>query len=217
MAAYIVLLGPPGAGKGTHAKIMCKRYQIPHISTGDLLRSGIRNETPLGKRAKTFVESGKLVPDELVIDMTEERLGAQDIAKGFLLDGFPRTVEQALALEKMLERQKRPINVALEFALSEDIVVVRLSGRRACPKCGTNYHIKNIPPKKEGICDNDGTELIHRRDDKPETVKDRLEVYHRQTAPLIDFYKQRGLHKALDAGRSIEALQEQIAQIVKAL
>ena len=148
----IVLLGPPGAGKGTHAKILSERYELPHISTGDILRSQIKEGTPLGKKAKSFIDSGKLVPDELVVEMVREQLGSSVVNKGFILDGFPRTVEQAKALEKVLTEKKMQINLVLEFATSEKVIVDRLSGRRACSSCGVNYHIRNIPPRQAGIC-----------------------------------------------------------------
>src|SRR3989338_7131675 len=153
MVLRIVLLGPPGAGKGTHAKIISDRYQVPHISTGDILRAQIQADTPLGQQAKSFIDSGKLVPDHLVIEMVKHRLSESDAKNGFILDGFPRTVEQADALDQMLIELNQPLNFVLEFNTSEKVLIDRISGRRACPKCGINYHIRNIPPKKEGICD----------------------------------------------------------------
>ena len=214
MALRIVLLGPPGAGKGTHAKVLSERYNIPHISTGDILRAQIKSETPLGKRAKSFIDSGKLVPDDLVIEMVAHRLEEQDVQNGFILDGFPRTVEQAKALGAMLELRKIPLSYVLEFHTSEEIIIFRLSGRWACPKCGTNYHTKNIVPKKEGICDKCGTLLIQRKDDKLETIKERLHVYHEQTAPLIQFYEKQNMLRVVDGNLEVEPLQQELAKVM---
>ncbi|MBI3999850.1 MAG: adenylate kinase [Candidatus Omnitrophica bacterium] len=211
----IVLLGPPGAGKGTHAKILSERYELPHISTGDILRSQIKEGTPLGKKAKSFIDSGKLVPDELVVEMVREQLGSSDVNKGFILDGFPRTVEQAKALEKVLTEKKMPINLVLEFTTSEKVIVDRLSGRRACSSCGVNYHIRNIPPKQEGICDICSKALVQRKDDEPETVRKRLKVYQDQTAPLVKFYKERKVLRAVSGDLEIEPLQEELAQSIQ--
>ncbi|MBI4372318.1 MAG: adenylate kinase [Candidatus Omnitrophica bacterium] len=213
----IVLLGPPGAGKGTHAKILGERYELAHISTGDLLRSQIQAETSLGKKAKSFIDNGKLAPDELVVEMMRERLSDPDVKKGFILDGFPRTVEQAIALEKMLAEKKMPINLVLEFATSEKVIIDRLSGRRVCSNCGANYHIRNILPKREGICDLCGKRLVQRKDDEPETVRKRLEVYQDQTAPLIEYYKQRKVLRAVSGDLEIEPLQEELAQSIQAV
>lgn len=214
MALRIVLLGPPGAGKGTHAKILSERYRIPHISTGDILRSHIKSETPLGKKAKSFIDSGKLVPDDLVIEMVGHRLEDPDVKNGFILDGFPRTVEQAEALGTMLERRKMPLSFVLEFDTSEDVIVFRLSGRRACPNCGANYHLQNIVPKQDGICDQCGTPLIQRKDDKPETIRERLKVYHDQTEPLIKFYTDQKLLRIINGNLEIDPLQKQLSERV---
>ena len=213
MALRIVLLGPPGAGKGTHAKILSERYGIPHISTGDILRSHIQKATPLGKKAKSFIDNGRLVPDELVIEMMEHRLQESDVKKGFILDGFPRTVEQAKALDVILEKLKMPLSFVLEFDTSEEVIVFRLSGRRACPNCGMNYHIQNITPKIEGICDKCETPLIQRKDDKQETIKERLRVYHGQTEPLIQFYKDRKLIRVVNGNLEIGPLQNELARV----
>jgi len=211
----MVLLGPPGAGKGTHAKILSERYQIPHISTGDLLRGQIQNGTPLGKRAKSFIDSGKLVPDEVVIDMVGERLSQPDACGGFILDGFPRTVEQAKALDQMLAERNTPLNLVLEFDTSEKVIVDRLSGRRACSQCNANYHVRNIPPKREGICDMCGSSLIQRKDDVPDTIRKRLKVYEDQTAPLIQFYKQRKLLQAVNGDLEVEPLQKELLECMQ--
>lgn len=217
MAHRIVLLGPPGAGKGTHAKILSERYEIPHISTGDLLRSQIQEGTALGKRAKSFIDSGKLVPDDLVVDMVRERLQEPDANKGFILDGFPRTVEQAKALDETLLKHKTPLNLVLEFDTSEKVIIDRLSGRRTCSNCNANYHIRNIPPKREGICNVCGKPLVQRKDDEPETIKKRLKVYEDQTAPLIEFYKKRNLLRAVNGNLEVEPLQEELTQSFQSL
>lgn len=214
MALRIVLLGPPGAGKGTHAKILSGRYRIPHISTGDILRSHIKSETPLGKKAKSFIDNGKLVPDDLVIEMVSHRLENPDVKDGFILDGFPRTVEQAKALGAMLEERKIPLSFVLEFDTSEEVIIFRLSGRRACPKCGANYHLQNIVPKQEGICDQCGTALIQRKDDTIGTIRERLKVYHEQTEPLVKFYKDKKLLRVIDGNLEIGPLQKQLSESV---
>jgi adenylate kinase len=212
MSFRIVLLGPPGAGKGTHARILSERYKLVHVSTGDLLRTHIKKVTDLGKRAKSFVDSGKLVADDLVIEMIKAHFEQQDISEGFILDGFPRTVEQAYALERMLEAMKSPINMVLEFGTSEEVVVDRLAGRRNCSNCGANYHIRNIPPKKEGICDECGAKLVARPDDQPETVKHRLAVYKTDTKPLIDFYAERGTLRTIDGDLDVKSIQKELTR-----
>jgi len=214
MALRIVLLGPPGAGKGTHAKILSERYKIPHISTGDILRSHMKSETPLGKKAKSFIDNGKLVPDDLVIEMVSHRLEKPDVKNGFILDGFPRTVEQAKALGAMLDERKIPLSFVLEFDTSEEVIIFRLSGRRACPKCGANYHLQNIVPKKDGICDHCGTALIQRKDDTIDTIRERLKVYHDQTEPLVKFYKDKKLLRVINGNLEIGPLQKQLSESV---
>lgn len=211
---HIVLLGPPGAGKGTHAKLLSERLSVPHISTGDILRSRIHDGTPLGKKAKAFVESGRLVPNQLVIEMVAERLMEPDAQMGFILDGFPRTVEQAEALGEMLKTRGNALDAVLDFDTSEEVIVDRLSGRRSCPKCGTNFHIRNIPPKRSGICDQCGTLLIQRKDDEEATVRRRLQVYREQTAPLVEFYKTLGLLRVVNGNLDVEPLQAVLAQQV---
>ena len=217
MVRRIVLLGPPGAGKGTHAKILSERYEIPHISTGDLLRSQIQEGTSLGQQAKSFIDSGKLVPDDLVVEMVKNRLGNPDVTKGFILDGFPRTVEQAKALNEMLAERKMPLNLVLEFDTSERVIIDRLSGRRTCTNCNANYHIRNIPPKREGICDVCNKPLTQRKDDQPETIRKRLKVYQDQTAPLIEFYKRQKLLRAVNGDLEVEPLQEELEQSFQSL
>ncbi len=214
MALRIVLLGPPGAGKGTHAKILSERYRIPHISTGDILRSHIKSETPLGKKAQSFIDNGKLVPDDLVIEMVNHRLENPDVKNGFILDGFPRTVEQAKALGALLEERKIPLSFVLEFDTSEEVIIFRLSGRRTCPKCGANYHLQNIVPKQDGICDQCQTALIQRKDDTIDTIRERLKVYHEQTEPLVKFYKDKKLLRVINGNLEIGPLQKQLSESV---
>ncbi len=214
MEFRVVLLGPPGAGKGTHARILSERYSLSHLSTGDLLRSHIRSGTPLGKRAKSFVDNGKLVPDELVIEMVKDKLqsGSISSSKGFILDGFPRTSDQAHALEKMLNQVKRPINLVLEFNTTEPMIIERLSGRRACTNCSANYHVRNIPPKQDGICDRCGSALIQRPDDQPATVRERLKIYRASTQPIVDFYKERGVFHTVNGDLEVTPLQKELEQ-----
>ncbi len=212
MGQHIVLLGAPGAGKGTHAKFLSERYGIPHISTGDILRSHLSRQTELGRRAKSFMESGQLVPDELVINMTADRLHEKDVQKGFVLDGFPRTVEQAKALDGILKAEGIAIDYVFDFIASQEVIVDRMAGRRSCPKCGSVYHVRNIPPKREGICDQCGSVLIQRKDDQEATVRKRLEVYRQQTAPLIEFYRNRKLLKEFDANLDVKTLQKELTE-----
>ncbi len=183
----LILLGAPGAGKGTQAKWISREYGIPHISTGDILRKNVSDGTELGKIAKRYMDEGKLVPDELIIDMMKERLDEEDCKKGFILDGFPRTVNQAQALEKIVD-----VDAVLNIYVPFEKLIERITGRRSCPKCGAVYHIKYNPPKKEGMCDSCNASLIQRDDDKEETVKKRLKTYEEQTAPLIEYYEQKG-------------------------
>ena len=194
----IVMLGAPGAGKGTQAKKIADKYGVPHISTGDIFRANIKEGTELGNKAKTYMDKGLLVPDELVVDLVVDRIKNEDCKKGYVLDGFPRTIPQAECLDKALS----DMNDALDFAINIDVpdenIISRMGGRRACVGCGATYHVVNIPPKKEGICDRCGGELILRDDDKPETVKQRLDVYHEQTQPLIDYYTKKGIIKDVD-------------------
>ncbi len=189
----LILLGPPGAGKGTQAAQLTNEFGIPHISTGDILRAALANETPLGKEAKRYMDAGELVPDDVIIGVVLERIAEDDARDGFLLDGFPRTVAQADALGRELAQLDRRLTAALLIDVPDDVVVKRISGRRTNPRTGRIYHVDFDPPKQEGICDEDGNELIQRDDDKEETVRTRLAVYHEQTAPLIDYYDERGL------------------------
>lgn len=189
----IIFFGAPGAGKGTQAEIVSKKLDIPTISTGNMIREAIKNGTDMGNAAKSFIEAGKLVPDEVVIGIIKDRLDAEDCKKGFILDGFPRTIPQAEALEAMGVK----IDVVLNIEVSDDEIVTRMSGRRTCPKCGGTYHIVFNPTKTEGICDSCGAELTIRKDDAPEVVKSRLEVYHNETEPLKDFYENKGILKTV--------------------
>lgn len=188
----IIMLGAPGAGKGTQAKMIADKYGIPHISTGDIFRANIKNGTELGKKAKTYMDQGLLVPDELVVDLVADRIVQEDCAKGFVLDGFPRTIPQAEALDVALTKLGAKIDYAINVEVPDENIVTRMSGRRACVACGATYHLVHIPTKVEGICDRCGAELILRDDDKPETVMKRLAVYHEQTQPLIDYYTKQG-------------------------
>ncbi len=200
----LIMLGAPGAGKGTQAARVAVELQIPHISTGDIFRANIKNGTELGKKAKAFMDAGKLVPDELTCDLVADRIAKDDCANGFILDGFPRTIPQAEALDKVLVSRGEKVDYAVNIDVPDEAIISRMSGRRACVTCGATYHIQFNPPKKEGICDNCGGELILREDDKPETVKTRLNVYHEQTQPLIDFYQAKGVLVTVDGTQALD-------------
>ena len=194
----IIMLGAPGAGKGTQAKKIAEKYSIPHISTGDIFRANIKNGTELGKKAKTYMDQGLLVPDELTCDLVVDRIQQPDAKNGYVLDGFPRTIPQAEVLDKALSEINDKIDYAINVDVPDENIINRMGGRRACLSCGATYHMVHIPPKKEGICDVCGQPLVLRDDDKPETVKNRLDVYHKQTQPLIDFYNAKGILKSVD-------------------
>lgn len=200
----LILMGLPGAGKGTQAEQIVENYHIPHISTGDMFRSAINEGTELGKKAKSYMDQGALVPDEVTIGIVNERLHKPDCEKGFLLDGFPRTIAQAEALKSLLADMGKQIDYVLHIRVPEDKLLERLTGRRVCPTCGTTYHVVYNPPKQEGICDKDGSELLQRDDDKEETVKKRLSVNIDQTKPMLDFYKQQGNLVTIDGDREID-------------
>jgi len=208
----LVFLGPPGAGKGTQAKLLSQRMGFLHLSTGDLLREAVKNQTPLGKKAKEYMDKGELVPDELIVQLIEETMPKDG---NVILDGFPRTVNQALALEEMLKGKGEKISKVLFFDVPDEVIIDRLSGRRVCSKCGAVYHVKYNPPKVEGVCDLCGGSLMQRDDDKEEVVKKRLEVYRKQTQPLIEFYQDRGIIYRLDAEKGVEELFEEVKGLVR--
>ncbi|HHT57164.1 adenylate kinase [Herbinix luporum] len=211
----IIMLGAPGAGKGTQAKKIAQEFGIPHISTGDIFRENIKNNTQLGIKAKEYIDQGLLVPDELVMDLIIDRFKANDCKDGYVLDGFPRTIYQAEALDKKLKNKNESIDHVINIEVSDELIVRRMSGRRACLNCGRTYHIKTLKPKVEDICDYCNTKLVLRDDDKPETVKKRLQVYHEQTQPLIDYYNQKGLLRSMDGTKDIEVLYKEIMDLLK--
>ncbi|MGL5614850.1 MAG: adenylate kinase [Sarcina sp.] len=210
----IVLLGPPGAGKGTQAKSISNRYSIPHISTGDIFRKNISENTPLGIEAKKFIDNGQLVPDEVTINMVKDRLTHDDCREGYLLDGFPRTVHQAEALEEFLHNRSESLDTALLIDVPMSFILERMTGRRVCPSCGASYHIKFNPPSTEGKCDVCGSDVIQRKDDTEATVSERLDVYQKQTQPLIDFYKNREQLSVVDGTKAINEVFESICEIL---
>ena len=210
----IILLGAPGAGKGTQAKMIADKYGVPHISTGDIFRANIKNGTELGMEAKKYMDQGLLVPDELTVRILLDRVAQDDCKNGYVLDGFPRTIPQAEVLDSELTKLGDHIDYAINVDVPDENIVKRMSGRRACLTCGATYHIEHVPPKKEGICDVCGSELVLRDDDKPETVKNRLNVYHEQTQPLIDFYTEKGVLKTVDGTVPMEEVFAAITAIL---
>lgn len=212
----IVLLGAPGSGKGTQCKQIVARYGLLHLSSGDILRQERASGTELGKKAQSFMDSGALVPDEIIIEMMAKAIENAPDA-GFVLDGFPRTVNQAVELDKSLARDGLTIDIIVNLEVDDSIVTGRITGRRSCPKCGAVYHIENMKPKDEGLCDSDGTELIQRPDDTVEVVANRLETYHRQTKPLVDYYKNNGTVFDIDAGRSADEVKAALFEKLDAL
>ena len=210
----IIMLGAPGAGKGTQAKKIAAKYGIPHISTGDIFRANIKEGTELGKKAKTYMDQGLLVPDELVVDLVVDRLQQDDCKKGYVLDGFPRTIPQAESLDTALAKVGDKMEYAIDVNVPDENIVNRMGGRRACVGCGATYHIVYNPTKVEGICDACGEKLILRDDDKPETVQKRLGVYHEQTQPLIDYYTKAGILKEVDGTVDMEEVFQNIVQIL---
>lgn len=212
----IIMLGAPGAGKGTQAKKIAAKYEIPHISTGDIFRANIKNGTELGKKAKTYMDQGLLVPDELVVDLVVDRVNQDDCKNGYVLDGFPRTIPQAEALTEALAKVGQKMDYAIDVNVPDENIVRRMGGRRACVGCGATYHVEYAPTKKEGICDVCGAELILRDDDKPETVQKRLNVYHEQTQPLIDYYTEAGILKTVDGTLDIDDVFQAIVDILGA-
>ena len=210
----IIMLGAPGAGKGTQAKMIADKYSVPHISTGDIFRANIKNGTELGKKAKEFMDKGQLVPDELTVEILLDRVAQDDCKNGYVLDGFPRTIPQADVLDKELTKLGDKVDFAINVDVPDENIIRRMSGRRACLKCGATYHIEHIPPKQEGICDTCGSELVQRDDDKPETVKNRLSVYHEQTQPLIDYYTKKNILKTVDGTKDMQEVFNEITGIL---
>ena len=210
----IIVLGPPGAGKGTQAKKIASKIGMPHISTGDIFRENIKKETELGKKAKVYIDQGLLVADELVIELIMDRFSLPDCKEGYVLDGFPRTIFQAKALDAKLKNKNEKIEYTIEVDVPDDVIISRMTGRRACLNCGRTYHIETLRPKVEGICDFCNNQLVLRDDDKPETVKKRLEVYHDQTQPLIDYYRQKGILYTVDGTGEIDKIHEEIIHVL---
>lgn len=210
----IIMLGAPGAGKGTQAKKIAEKYTIPHISTGDIFRANIKNNTELGQKAKTYMDKGELVPDALVVDLIMDRFKEADCANGYVLDGFPRTIPQAEALDQALAANGEKVDFAINVEVPDENIINRMSGRRACVGCGATYHIKYNPTKVEDVCDACGEKLILRDDDKPETVKNRLSVYHDQTQPLIEYYSKKNVLAEVDGTKDMEEVFSDIVQIL---
>ena len=208
----LILLGAPGAGKGTQAEVICEELKIPAISTGNIIREAVKNGTPMGAKAKTYMEKGALVPDDVVIGIIKERLVQDDCKGGFILDGFPRTVPQAEALDAM----GVAIDRVVEISVPDEAIEKRLGGRRVCGSCGSSYHMEHKPPKQEGVCDKCGGELILRKDEQPETIRDRLKVYHDQTEPLKDFYQGKGILRVVDGQAGIENTTKQVLAALEA-
>jgi adenylate kinase len=213
----LILFGPPGAGKGTQADRLQRDFQLPFISTGDMLRANVKDETDLGREAKKYMDAGDLVPDGLIVAMAAERLQEDDAQDGFILDGFPRTLDQARALDKQLGDMGRRVTTALLIDVPDEEVIRRLSGRRVCVKAGHNYHVEFDPPKHEGVCDQDGSRLIQRDDDKPEVIENRLGVYHDQTEPLVDYYEEQGLMRRIDGTRPPAEVNDHIRAVIATL
>ena len=210
----VIFLGAPGVGKGTQADVVSQKFGIPKLSTGDLLRESVARQTPLGKEAKGFMDRGDLVPDEVVIGLVREKLASPECQKGFLLDGFPRTVAQADQLEKILQAQGETLDRVVYFTLPNSEIVKRISGRRTCPNCKAVYHLESVPPKKEGVCDECGANLVQRNDDKPETIESRLAVYQEQTAPLIDYYGKKNVLSELDGAGLVEDVEKRLVALL---
>lgn len=210
----IIMLGAPGAGKGTQAIKIAEKYGIPHISTGDIFRANIKNGTELGRKAKEYMDKGALVPDELTCDLVVDRIHQDDCANGFVLDGFPRTIPQAEALDAALSKDNETMDYAIDIEVPDENIVKRMGGRRACVNCGATYHIVSAPPKVEGVCDHCGGNLTIRDDDKPETVQKRLTVYHDQTQPLIDYYRKAGILHSVDGTQSLDDVFSEIVKVL---
>ena len=209
-APRVVLLGPPGAGKGTQAKLLQDEFGAVQISTGDILRKAVADQTPLGQQAAGFINSGALVPDSVIVNLVAERLKEPDCARGFLLDGFPRTIPQAESLDEILKNAGQNLNCVLSVQVAQDVIVERLAGRRTCRQCGALCHVVFSPPKVEGVCDRCGGELYQREDDKEQTIANRLQVYEKQTAPLVQYYRERGLLRAIDGTGEIDQIRARV-------
>jgi adenylate kinase len=213
----LILFGPPGAGKGTQAARLSSDFQLPYIATGDMLRANVKEGTELGVKAKKYMDAGELVPDDLILAMAAERLQEDDAQDGFILDGFPRTLEQAKALDHQLSQLRRRVTAALLIDVPDEEVIRRLSGRRVCVKAGHNYHVEFDPPKHDSVCDQDGSRLVQRDDDRPEVIENRLRVYHDQTEPLVDYYDERGLMRRIDGTREQSEVHDHIRAVIATL
>lgn len=211
----LVFMGPPGAGKGTQAELFRKRYELPHISTGDMFRQAVRDQTDVGKHAWAYMQRGDLVLDEIVDEIVRLRLASPDSARGFILDGYPRTLRQSEALQALLAQRREDLDAVVLFEIRDAVLIRRLTGRRVCSVCGAIYHLDHQPPRVPGRCDRDGSELMLRKDDAPDTVLHRLEVFRQWTAPLVDYYRKRGLFLAVDAERTMEEVHERILEFVR--
>lgn len=215
MKTNIILMGPPGAGKGTQAKLIIQEFNLPHISTGDMFREAMKNETPLGLKAKSYIDQGHLVPDDVTIGIVEERLAQDDCKGGFLLDGFPRTIPQAEALDKMMEKMDRKIDLVIDVETPKEELIRRISGRRVCKSCGAPYHVDTMKPKVDGICDICGGNLIQRQDDNVEALEVRLNHYEHETKPLLDYYKKAGNLKTLDGSEGKDLLFVEVSELIR--
>lgn len=211
----LMVFGAPGAGKGTQAKFLVEKYNIPQISTGDMLRAAIVDKTAMGMEAKKFMDAGELVPDSTIIGIIKDRLDKDDCQNGFILDGFPRTLAQAEALEDLMSKSGKKLDFVLSFDVPDELIIQRIAGRRVCPKCGASYHVEFNPSKEEGICDACGDNLIIRKDDNADTVKNRLQNYHNQTAPLIDFYKNMGVFAQIDGSQELSKVTKDMFEVLK--
>lgn len=210
----VVLFGPPGAGKGTQAKELTKKYSIPHISTGDILRANVRDGTELGMKAKEYMDRGELVPDAVLIGLIKNRLNEKDCGTGYLLDGYPRTIPQADALDTILKEIGKPLDVVINIEVSDDELVQRLSGRRTCPKCSESYHVVFNPPQKQGICDVCGSQLYQRDDDREEVIRQRLAVYNQKTKPLIEYYEKAGILVNIDGSSTVDEVLREVSGVM---
>ncbi|WP_162140228.1 adenylate kinase [Haploplasma axanthum] len=210
----IIIMGPPGVGKGTEASMLEAQFNIPHVSTGDIFRALFRTDDPIGIEAREYIDKGLLVPDELTNRIVETRFRTEDVHHGFIFDGYPRNVAQAEAFTKFLNERNWKVDTVINVDTKDETIIERLSGRRVCPKCGATYHIVSNKPRIENICDNDQTELIQRKDDKPETIKNRLEIYHRETKPVIEYYRKAGLLVNVDGSGDIENTHRQVLKII---